>query len=83
MPTLKKRIDFNQSEEGVEVKGILKDMELDKLYNTISSYSANQDLYPNNLIPFIDKHMDYLRTHPSIDTKHYISNLRLMTRIRK
>lgn len=82
MHTLKKRVSFYDSEEGLQIKEILQTMSHDRLYNTESSYSADTSSYPDNVIPFVDKHMAYLNTHPSIDPNQYIANLRLMTRIR-
>ena len=82
MPTLKKRLKFFDSPEGAEIKQTLTMMATDLRYNTGSSYSANADLYPDNLIPFVDKHMNYLNTHPGIDPYHYIANLRLMTKLK-
>jgi hypothetical protein len=77
-----KKVNFLESEEAVEIKHTLESMVSDRTYNTESSYSANSGLYPDNLKPFVEKHMDYLSTHPAIDPDHYIANLRLMTRIR-
>lgn len=82
MSTVKKRVNFFESEEGQAIALTLKNMALDEAYNTDSSYSANSELYPDNLIPFVAKHMSYLNAHPSTDPQHYISNLRLMTRVR-
>lgn len=82
MPTAKKRVNFFDSEEGVRIEETLRHMVTDGAYNTNSSYSANIETYPNNLIPFVAKHMGYLNTHPGTDPQHYISNLRLMTRVR-
>ncbi len=82
MPILKKKIDFFNSAEGVEVEQLLRSMVADSTYNTKSSYSANSGLYPDNLMPFVDKHMNYLISHPAINIRHYISNLRLITRIK-
>ncbi len=82
MPTLKKKINFLESEEGARFKQALRLMASDSSYNTDSSYIANGTEYPDNLIPFVDKHMNYLNTHPSIDPDQYLSNLRLMMRIR-
>jgi hypothetical protein len=82
MSTVKKRVNFFESQEGLQIADTLKDMALDTAYNTDSSYSANSELYPDNLIPFVAKHMSYLNAHPSTDPQHYISNLRLMTRVR-
>ena len=82
MATVKKRISFFDSEEGVAVKDALDAMAKDNCYNTTDSYSANIVQNPNNLISFTDKHMNYLNSHPKIDPKQYIANLRLMTKIK-
>lgn len=80
MATVKKRVSFFESEEGAEIKQTLQLMTKNNSYNTAPTYSANVLRYPNNLISFVDKHMNYLNTHPSLDPRHYVSNLRLMTR---
>ncbi len=82
MATVKKRVSFFESEEGVMVKGALDQMAVDKTYNTSPSYSANIIQNPDNLISFTDKHMNYLNSHPKIDPQQYISNLRLMTKVK-
>lgn len=81
MATVKKRVSFFDSEEGIAVKDALDAMAKDKCYNTTDSYSANLARNPNNLISFTDKHMNYLNSHPKIDPGQYIANLRLMTKI--
>ncbi len=82
MPTYKKHANFFETEEGVEYIKRLKKMAIDSTFNTDSSYSANSEMYPDNLIPFVNKHIDYLRKHPSLDPHQYLANLRLMTRVR-
>ncbi len=82
MPTYNKKPSFFDTEEGLEIERILRSMSADAAYNTRSSYTANTLRYPDNLIPFVDKQMDYLRSHPAIDPKHFIANLQLMTRIK-
>jgi hypothetical protein len=82
MATYKKKPDFFSTEEGLEFVEKLKTMAQDTAFNTESSYSANSDLYPDNLIPFVNKHINYIRSHPATDPQHYLSNLRLMTRVR-
>lgn len=77
-----KKTNFFLSEEAVEVKATLTKMTTESAYATSSTYSANSEQYPDNLIPFVDKHMNYLRSHPSINPRHYIANLQLKTRIR-
>lgn len=82
MATLKKRINFLESEQGEMIRQVLEHMTADSAYNTIGSYSPNSLQYPDNLMPFVDKHMNYLNAHPNLDARMYISNLRLMTRSR-
>jgi len=82
MATLHKRVNFFESEEGIEVKHALKLMETDSSFHTEPTYSANSGLYPDNLIPFTDKHMSYLNSHPNVYPQHYLSNLRLIARVR-
>lgn len=80
MSTYKKRQDFFTSSEGILAAQVLRDMVSDNTYITPPSFSANTEQYPDNLIPFFDKHMFYMRDHPSTDPQQYISNLRIMTR---
>lgn len=83
MATLKKRVSFFDSEEGLKIEEMLRQMTQDAAFNTEASYSTNSARYPDNLIPFVDKHMNYLNAHPNTDPHQYIANLRLMTRFRK
>lgn len=82
MPVVKRRQDFATSEEGIWVAEILNAMVLDSAYMTKSSFSADSEHYPDNLMPFTDKHMQYLLKHPDTDAKHYISNLKMISKIR-
>lgn len=77
-----KKISFSDSDEGRATKQKLQRMLTDNTYMTAPSYSANTGLYPNNLIPFVDKHMEYLRSHPATNPEHYLSNLRLISRLK-
>jgi hypothetical protein len=77
-----KKPNFAETEEGIEVKQVLRAMVADPSYNTQPGYSADVTLYPNHSKPFEDVHMDYLRARPATDRQHYLSNLRLMTRIK-
>ena len=78
----KKRPNFYESDEAAGVEQILKAMQSDVRYSTDSSYSANTEKHPDNSINFVDKHMEYLHTHPGVDPTHYIANLRLITKLR-
>jgi hypothetical protein len=82
MAKFKRRSDFLDSEQFEEIKQKLLQMAGDSTFNTVSSYSSNSTQYPDNLIPFVDKHINYLIAHPNLDSTKYISNLRLMTRVR-
>lgn len=78
----KKRLDFYDSEEGVEARDMLIVLAADDGYNTEPGYTAKIDEYPDKVLPFVDKHMQYLLAHPGVDARSYIANLRIMTRIR-
>lgn len=65
-----------------EILGTLKQMEKDKAYNTKSRYHADTEKYPNNEITFSQAHIEHLKKHPAINPHQYISNLKLMTKIR-
>lgn len=69
-----------ETDEGALIVAELERMAKDAGYTTTSSYAANSDLYPDNTISFVQKHKEYLRTHPATDPQMYLSNLRLMTR---
>ncbi len=83
MATYNKKPDFYTSEEGITAADVLRSMVLDKMYMTEPTFSANTEKYSDNRIPFIDKHLEYLKNHPSTNTDHYLSNLKLMTKIRQ
>jgi hypothetical protein len=82
MATLTTRKDYANTEEGQAIKRKLQLMAADSSYNTASSYASNTEQYPDNLISFVDKHMNYLCAHPHQDAQMYVANLRLMTRVR-
>lgn len=79
---VKTRSTFFDTEEGQRIKSELQQMSESSLYNTTASYSMNSSLYPDNLIPFVDKHMNYLITHPSLEASKYLANIKLMTKVR-
>ncbi len=82
MAVQKRKQDFFTTTEGMELKEKLEAMEISERYSTEPSYSPVTEVYGDNLIPFAEKHMKYLLSHPSLDPLHYISNLELMTRVR-
>ena len=69
---------FLDSKEALLIRDTLMNMMTDPEFNTRSMYSpaAGGDVL------FVDKHMEYLSQHTTLNVQHYLSNLRLMTRIR-
>ncbi len=82
MAAPKKRSNFFETEEGIEILTMLRGMATNTVYNTESSYSANGEKHPDHLISFVEKHMNYLIMHPNLDAHQYLANLRLITRIK-
>jgi len=69
---------FLQSVEGVELRKELIKMTESAQYNTRTMYSiSNKDG-----LTFVDKHMKYMSMYPSLNCRQYVSNLKLMTKIR-
>ncbi len=81
MTTSATRKDFDSTLEGKDARIRLKQIVDCKMHNTAPSYSANTLQYPDNLIPFIDKHMNYLIKHPLLEYGKYIANIKLMTKV--
>ena len=54
----------------------------DKTFKTVPGYSIDGETYPDHKVPFIADHLNYLRKHPQVDPANYLSNLRLMLKIR-
>lgn len=74
MSTLK----YLGSEEAQLALEQLQIMEQSPEYKTESSYSPSSE----ERLSFVDKHVKYLSTHQSLNYQHYISNLKLMTKIK-
>jgi len=69
---------FITSSLAATIKDELEDMEQDAAYYTQTSYSAMQECD----VTFTEKHYTYMSTHPSVKPNEYMSNLRLMTKVR-
>ncbi len=78
----KKKPNFLESAEAVSVKERLLSMAANIDYSTTSTYSSDGGKYPDHQMSFVDKHMSYLASHPSVNPEQYLANLRLMSRIR-
>ncbi len=64
----------------IEIVNELKALQTSKLYLTEPIYRGNAEKWPGNQISFIDFHLAYLKFHPSLNPRHYISNLKLTLR---
>lgn len=80
MASTSKRSNFATSEVGIVALNTLHEMAANANFKTADGYSANSELYPDNVIPFVDKHMQYLQNHPAVNIEHYLANLKLMTK---
>lgn len=72
-PTQKR---FYASDECISARMALQQLVDNPQFNTDSSY------FSGNELGFVDRHLYYLSTHPTTRLQGYISNLRLMTRIK-
>lgn len=72
--------EFLKSEAGVQAYTELLRMLEDDGYTTVSSFSPSAE---DGKLLFIDKHMNYLCSHLGVNASQYLSNLRLITKIRQ
>ncbi len=82
MSSYTKKIDFFETDAGHELLKVLKAMDQDLRFNTEPTFSSDAEKYPDNLMPFVDKHVKYIRNHPATNPQHYLANLRLITKVR-
>lgn len=75
-----RQVAFFKSEAAIAAETELKLMANDSRYNTQGTFSAR---YSGHVMPFVERHMKYLSEHPKLDTEHYLSNLKLMTKIKQ
>lgn len=78
----RKNEPFYGSERAQDLLQALMAMEADDRFDTTTTYTANGDSYPDHRLPFRDKHMSYVSTHPQVVISQYVANLRLVTRKR-
>ena len=82
MPTINRKQNIFDTLEGETITDMLHAMEADVSYNTENSYAANGIKFPGNTMTFFEKHRDYILSHPTMDARSYLSNLRLKTKLR-
>ncbi len=70
---------FFKSETATLARTELKLMADDPRYNTRGTFSAR---HTSNTMPFVERHMKYLSEHPKLDARHYLSNLKFMTKLK-
>jgi hypothetical protein len=75
--------DFVDSEPSQAIRQKLEALLADSDYNTTSSYSADKQRYPDGRMPFVDKHIRYLHSHPAVEPHGYLANLKRMSRLKK
>ncbi len=61
-----------------EARNTLMAMQDDPTIITESRYSPTAVDYPDNQLPFVEIHMDYLKKNKLVNPKLYISNLMIM-----
>ena len=76
MAVTTKTKDFLASSEAAAIRKELSRMMNDPNYNTPSTYSAAA----KGDILFVDKHMNYLSLHTTVNHAQYMSNLKLKTK---
>jgi hypothetical protein len=68
---------FYASEQCEEARKALEQMVHSSSYNTDSTY------FQGNALDFVERHLHYLSTHPAANLAGYLSNLKLMTNIKR
>lgn len=81
MPT-RNRVKQPDFMEESQVREALFMMLSDNSLKTEAGYTADEEMYPNHQAPFVEKHMSYLKNHPKVNPKDYLSNLKIMIKIR-
>ena len=69
---------YLKTDTAKNVRKELEAMFANPMYSTESSYSPSSE----DRVTFVNKHMHYLSMHQKINPEHYLSNLRLMTKVR-
>ena len=72
------KVDYFDTSAGLEILTQLEEMSVSELYITKDSYVPSSE----SLISFVHKHQEFIRKHPNTDAQHYVSNLKIMCRLR-
>lgn len=76
------RKNYFDTIEGQEAKSALEAMSRSEDFVTGDSYSPNAEMYDENTVTFVEKHMQYILKHPNLNVSHYLSNLKIMSKKR-
>jgi hypothetical protein len=60
----------------------LRQLEKDPTMQTVGAYSPTAFDYPDQIRPFSEVHLEYLRKNKHVNPEHYISNLKIMLKKR-
>ena len=71
-------IAYSLDEAAVQLRILKKDPTM----NTIGAYSPTAIDFPDQIRPFSEVHLEYLRKNKHVNPDHYISNLRIMLKKR-
>lgn len=73
------REEYLETVAGTEARKELQDMVNSVVYDTHDVYSATA----GERQTFVERHLDYLAKHPATNLTVYVSNLRVMTKIKR
>ena len=65
-----------------EVTSALEELQNDPSMNSSSMYSPTATQYPENQLPFVEIHLNYLRKNKHVVASRYIANLKIMIKKR-
>jgi len=70
---------INNVDEG-DIVAALRSLESNPLYLTEPTYRGNIEKWPDHQISFIDFHLHYMKSQPTLNPWHYLANLKLKLR---
>ncbi len=73
------RQEFLETSAGVHAKRELQHMVTSSSYDT----GGSQDPLVGLTLTFVERHLNYLMRHPYVSTEAYLSNLRIMTKVKR
>ncbi len=65
-----------------EITEKLKALEEDPSMSTKDAYSPTANDWPGNRMPFVERHLAYLKSHKLVEAEGYLSNLALIIKKR-